>query len=59
MDQFEGQRLHCDFICAETDIIFAGEENLEVTKEVTLNVSKIATVMEESSKTGEQLEMTY
>ena len=41
------------------DSINLGEDAVEVTKEVTINVSKIASALEESGKTGKQVEIVY
>ena len=41
------------------DLYDLGEDAVEVTKEVTINVSKIASALEESGKTGKQVEIVY
>ncbi|XP_067951004.1 myo-inositol 2-dehydrogenase-like [Watersipora subatra] len=39
--------------------VVRGEEEMEITKENTLNISKIADALERSSRTGQQIDMTY
>jgi len=39
--------------------IFSGEESIEISKESTINVSKIATALEESCKKGCEIEVPY
>ena len=41
------------------DLYDLGEDAVEVTKEATINVSKIASALEESGKTGKQVEIVY